>query len=221
MATGVFDGLTPDDERALRQLGVARRHKRGTYLMLEGDRSNHALLICSGRVKIVRTSADGRESVIAVRETGELVGEITALADADEPRTASLVALDDVTVRSISANELLAFVTSRPAVSRALIRQLAVRLREATARQADATGYDSLRRVARALLEQAERHGEQVAGGVQVGSGLTQTELAGLVSASPTSVARALATLRSRGLVTTARRSVVICDVEEMRRFVS
>ncbi len=215
----MFDELTPDDARALRQLGVGRRHQRGTYLMLEGDRSDHALLICTGRVKIVRTSEEGRESVVAVRGAGEVVGELTALAGA--ARNASIVALCDVTVRAIPANELLAFVSSRPAVSRAMIRQLAMRLHEATSRQADAAGYDSLRRVARVLLEQAEHYGEQVIGGVKAGPGLTQQELAGLVSASPTSVARALARLRSQGLVTTARRSVVILDLEGMRRFVS
>ena len=195
---GTFDDLPADDQRELRQLGAFRRHQRGTYLMLEGDRTDHALFICSGRLKIVRTSDEGRESVVAVREAGELVGELNALAGSSAPRAASVVALSDVTVRSIPA----------------------VRLREATERQAEAAGYDSLRRVARVLVSYAERNGEVVDGGVRQVTGLTQTDLAGLVAMSPTSVARALAALRSRGLVTTSRRSVAIPDLDAMRRFI-
>jgi CRP/FNR family transcriptional regulator, cyclic AMP receptor protein len=68
-------------------------------------------------------------------------------------------------------------------------------------------------------VELADRSGREVGGGLLVADGLSQGELAGLVAASPKSVGRALAALRSRGLVTTARRSIVIEDVEGLRRF--
>jgi CRP/FNR family transcriptional regulator, cyclic AMP receptor protein len=219
MPRGVLDGLAPDDERALHRLGTVRRHQRGTYLLLEGDRSDHVLLLRAGRIKIVRTSDDGRESLIAIREAGDLVGELNVLAGSDEPRTASAVALDDVMVQSIAAKDFLAFVAAHSAVSFSLMRQLARRLRESTGRHADAAGYDSLHRVARVLVEHAERFGKPVDGGVVAGAGLTQHELAGLVATSPTSVARALSALRARGLVTTARRQIVIRDLEGLRRF--
>jgi CRP/FNR family cyclic AMP-dependent transcriptional regulator len=219
VVAGVFDDLAPEIRSELRGLGAVRRHQRGAYLLLEGDRSSHVLLIREGRLKIVRTSNDGRESLIAVRESGELVGELNALAGSDEPRTASVVALDDVTVQSISAVDFLSFVASHPAVSFALMRQLAARLSEATSRQAEVTGYDSLHRVARVLVEHADRFGQAVDGGLLVSGGLSQSELAGLVAASPKSVARALAALRSRGLITTARRSIIIHDIDGLRRF--
>jgi CRP-like cAMP-binding protein len=219
VAVGVFDGLTPDDRRTLRDLGVVRRHQRGAYVILEGDRSDHVLVLLEGRLKIVRTNEDGRESLVAVRTAGELVGELNALAGSDAPRAASVIALDDVTVQSIPAAEFLSFVAARPQVSFSLMRSLAVRLREATARHSDAAGYDSLHRVARVLVEQAERDGRAVDGGLLVGDGLSQSDLAGLVSASPKSVGRALSTLRSRGLITTARRTIVVVDIEGLRRF--
>jgi CRP-like cAMP-binding protein len=101
------------------------------------------------------------------------------------------------------------------------MRMLGVRLREATLRQSEAAGYDSLRRVARALGELADRGGRAVDGGVAVAEGLSQSELAGLVAASPKSMARALAALRARGLVTTGRCSIVIHDVGALARFAS
>jgi CRP/FNR family transcriptional regulator, cyclic AMP receptor protein len=214
-----FASLTVAAQEQLRALGTVRRHHRGAYLMLEGERADHVLLVRSGRLKIVRTTTDGREAVVAVRGEGELVGELNALAGTVRPRVGSVVALDDAVVQVIAADDLLTFLERHPAASLGLLRLLAARLREATSRQADAAGYDVLHRVARALVAEAERDGRVVDGGTQVGAGLSQAELAGLVAASPKSLARALAVLRNRGLVATGRRSIVIRDMDGLRDF--
>ena len=95
-----------------------------------------------------------------------------------------MVALDDVVVQTIPSADFLRFVERHPAVSFGLLRQLAARLREATARHSDVAGYDVLHRVARALVDEAERDGHPVDGGTAVGAGLSQDDLAGLVAAS-------------------------------------
>ena len=216
---GFAAALTDEEREALRDVGVVRRHRRGTYVMLEGDRGDHALVVVEGRVKIVATTPDGRESLIAVRGEGELIGELNALAGDDTPRSASVCALDDIVVRSIPAAELLRFLESHPSACFRLMRQLAARLRESTVRHADAAGYDALHRVARVLVEQADRTEQSAGGPVDVGQGLSQRDLAGLVAGSPKSVSRALASLRSLGLITTSRRSILVHDVERLRRF--
>ena len=219
VADGPFASLDPGARAELHDLGTVRRYRKGAYLILEGDRSDHALFIRSGRLKIVRTSSDGREVVVAVRGAGQLVGALSALAGTDAPRTGSVVALDDVVVQTIPAAQLLPFVERHPAVSFGLLRLLAARVRESTARHADAAGYDVLHRVARALIDEADRAGRAGDDVTVVGAGLSQAELAGLVSASPKSVGRSLAVLRSRGLLSTGRRSIVIRDIDGLRRF--
>ena len=219
MVDGPFASLPAGAQEDLHELGAVRRYRRGAYMILEGDGDDHVLLVRSGRVKIVRTSVDGRETVVAVRGPGELVGELNALAGSPAPRAGSVVAMDDVVVQAVAAADLMRFLERHPAASVALLRVLATRLREATTRQADAAGYDIVHRVARVLLAQAEREGRADGGDTAVGEGLSQNELAGLVAASPKSVARALATLRDSGLVSTGRRSIVVRDLAGLRRF--
>ncbi|MDF2733114.1 MAG: helix-turn-helix protein [Desertimonas sp.] len=220
MSDSPLAALTPDERTTLDGLGGVRRHRRGAFLILEGDRNDHVLIVRTGRLKIVRTSTEGRDVLVAVRGPGELVGELTALAGSDPPRAASVVALDDVVVQVIPSADFLRFVEGHPALSFGLLRQLAARVREATARHSDVVGYDVLHRVARALLEEANRDGQVVEGGTAVGAGLSQDDLAGLVAASSKSVGRSLAVLRSLGLVSTGRRSIVINDLDGLRRFV-
>lgn len=219
MSDSPFAALTHDARTELDDLGMVRRHRRGAFLMLEGDRSDHVLIVRDGRLKIVRTSTDGRDVLVALRGPGELVGELSALAGCDAPRAASVVALDDVVVQTVPSVDFLRFVERHPAVSFGLLRQMAARLREATGRHSDVAGYDVLHRVARALVDEAERDGHPVDGGTAVGAGLSQDDLAGLVAASSKSVGRSLAVLRARGLVSTGRRSIVVNDVDALRRF--
>jgi CRP-like cAMP-binding protein len=99
-----------------------------------------------------------------------------------------------------------------------LTRGLIGRLRAAERRRLDFGSYDAPGRVARLLIEIAEEHGRTTDNGIEIGVSLSQEELAGLVTTSRESVARSLTSLRRRGLITTGRRSVVVRDMEGLRR---
>jgi CRP-like cAMP-binding protein len=213
------DGLDPDDRAALQTLGTVRRFRRDAAVLLEGDEGDQVVVLREGRVRIVSTSRDGREMLIAVRGRGELVGELNALAAESAPRAATVIAMNDVTAQTIAAAEFLSFLQHRPRVALALLRQFADRLRESSNRHVDAGAYDTLHRVARALVELAEHGGRVVDDGVLVADGLTQEDLAGLVASSRETVARTLAALRSQGLIATGRRSIVIRDLDRLRLF--
>ena len=69
------------------------------------------------------------------------------------------------------------------------------------------------------LVELAAEHGRRCEDGIELTLPLSQDELAGLVAASRESVARALGSLRSLGLVSTSRRRLVVRDVEGLVAF--
>ncbi|MCU1430746.1 MAG: cyclic nucleotide-binding protein, partial [Actinomycetia bacterium] len=71
----------------------------------------------------------------------------------------------------------------------------------------------------RRLEELVADHGEATDDGVRIALPLTQEELAGWVGASRESVARALRTLRDRGVISTGRRRVVVHDGAALARY--
>lgn len=221
MGATFLDSLAPDERDALRDLGATRRFPRESTLLFEGDRGDHALVLRVGRVRIVNCSPDGREILVAVRGPGELVGELNALSTADGTRAASVIALEEVVVQVIPGHVLVEFLHQHPGVAVALLRQFASRLRESSARHVETGSYDSLHRVARALVELAERDGHVIDTGIAVARGLTQDDVAGLVSTSRETVTRALAVLRRRELIVTERRRIVVRDLERLRQFAS
>ncbi|MGH9138735.1 MAG: Crp/Fnr family transcriptional regulator [Acidimicrobiales bacterium] len=187
----------------------------------EGEAGDVVLIITDGRVKAFVTTPDGHEVLLSLRGPGELVGELAALDEAGGPRTATVTAVIATAGRIIPGSALRRFLEERPRAAAALLRQLASRLVEADRRRVDFGAYGTTRRVARLLVELADVHGvEDAAGvGVELRLALSQDELAGLVGASRESIARALATLRQHGLVTTARHRIGIGDLDALRSF--
>ena len=88
-------------------------------------------------------------------------------------------------------------------------------------RRTDATTLDATHRLGSLLLEMAlaDRHIDDDHAPVELGIPISQDEIAGLISASRQSVARALTTLRQRGFIATGRRSITVRDVVGLRRF--
>jgi CRP-like cAMP-binding protein len=217
-AGGFLARLAPAEREALLTLGTRRSYRRGAPLFLEGDRSDHVVVVLEGRVRVSLAAADGRDLVVAVRGPGELLGELAAI-DRGEPRNASAYAVDPLMVQVVSADEFEAFLERTPRAAIALLRTFTSRLRDASRTQMEFGSFDTVARVARRLDELAASHGEPADDGVHIGLPLTQAELAGWIGASRESVARALRVLRDRGVVSTRRRQVVVHDPQALAEY--
>ncbi len=218
-ATDTFLGrLEEADREALLNAGHARHYRAGESIFAIGDPGDFVVLIILGRVKVFAPSAPGTETVLSLGGPGDLVGELSAIEDEPTPRVATVVALDAVVCRVVRASEFRSLVAGRPAVALELLRMIADRLRSSDRRRVEFGAYSTTRRVARLLVDLAADTG--LSGTVVVlRSGLTQDDLAGMVGASRESVARALATLRTLGFVSTGRRQVAVLDLVGLREF--
>lgn len=196
--------------------GRRRRYQPGSELWHEGDASDWIAVVLSGRTKVSYVTEEGVEVLLEVREPGDILGEIAALDGG--VRSAAVRAIDQVEVLDLSADAFRGFLESQPRVALHLLEMLARRLRQSGSRQVEFGAYDTLGRVARRLVELADRFGEKTPNGVAINLPLSQSELAGWVGASRESVAKALQTLRSLGWVETARRQTLIKDLEALRR---
>jgi CRP-like cAMP-binding protein len=219
-ATGTFLGrLRVVDREALLNAGRPRHYRAGEPIFVTGDPGDFIVLITQGRVKVFAPSAAGTETVLSLRGPGDVVGELSAIEDEPTPRVATVVALDAVVCRVVRADEFRSLLAGRPGVALELLRMLAARLRSSDRRRVEFGAYGITQRVARLLVDLAAAHGGLSETNVVVRSGLTQDDLAGMVGASRESVARALATLRTLGFVSTGRRQVAVLDLLGLREF--
>jgi len=209
--------LDSADHEFLLGRGTTRALSADTVLMHEGDPTNHVLVLLSGWVRVYRTTPDGQVVLLALRGPGDVIGDIAALLDF--PRTATVDSMQDTGFVQFRNDEFLACVHERPALGFALLKQMAVRLRDADAARVDYATLDVAQRVALLLVHLADTHGVMTQRGVEVLMPLTQQDIANRVGGSLRAVARAVATFRERGLLVTGRREFVVTAPDVLRSF--
>ena len=212
----LFNALDDEAATALRASMTETKLRRGEVLFREGDAGDKLYVITDGKVKLGRTSSDGRENLLAIQGPGQMFGELSLFDPG--PRSATVTAVTDAVFLSLSHEDLLRWLDGRPAVPRGLLSQLAGRLRKANDVVADLVFSDVPGRVAKALLDLADRFGRTADDGVHVHHDLTQEELAQLVGASRETVNKALADFATRGWLRLEARAVLIMDVERLKR---
>ena len=212
----LFSALDDEAASALRASMTETKIRRGEVLFREGDSGDRLFVVSDGKVKLGRTSSDGRENLLAILGPGQMFGELSLFDPG--PRSATVTAVTDVSMLVLSHDEMVRWLSGRPEVARGLLSQLAGRLRKANDVVADLVFSDVPGRVAKALLDLSARFGRTADDGVHVHHDLTQEELAQLVGASRETVNKALADFAQRGWLRLEPRSVVLLDVERLRR---
>jgi CRP/FNR family cyclic AMP-dependent transcriptional regulator len=216
-AAPLFEGLDDAAYAALAGRVTTTRIARGDDLFREGDPGHALHVVVDGKVKICRSSPDGRENVVAILARGDLLGELS-LFDA-QPRGATATAVVDAELATLAEADFHAWLGEHPHVSYGLLRALAVRLRQTNEQMADLVFTDVPGRIAKTVLGLAERFGEASEdGAVRVAHDLTQEELAQLVGASRETVNKALAEFAARGWLRVDGRAVVLLDRDRLAR---
>src|SRR6266513_1425955 len=154
----LFEPLDDEGARALRAGVVDVQLARGDRLFDEGDAGDRLYVILDGKIKLTRAAPDGRENLLSVLGPGDMFGELSLFDP--RPRTASATALTDTRLAAMAHDALRPWLTGRPEVAMHLLRALAQRLRRANDVMADLVFTDVPGRVARALLDLADRFGQ-------------------------------------------------------------
>jgi CRP/FNR family transcriptional regulator len=212
----LFAALDSDSAAALEAMLTTRSVARGHVVFREGDEGDRLFIVIDGKVKISRAAADGRENLLAVLGSGEMFGELSLFDPG--PRTATVSAVTDSTLASLDHDDLRPLLVERPGVAVELLQALAQRLRRTNEAMADLVFTDVPGRVAKALLDLAEKFGVSEADGIRVRHDLTQEELAQLVGASRETVNKALSEFAHRGWLRIEGRSVLLLDSERLTR---
>ncbi len=205
----LFGDLTDDEIDAVVTASSRRELRRGDVLFSEGDESDRLYLVEDGRLAMTQRSPDGRESVVALMERGDLFGEMP-LFDG-QGRSTEARALETSSVTMVPYAPLQALYDARPTLLWSVVRMLSNRLRATDSALADSVFLDVTGRTAKRLLELAGDADEFVLP-------VTQEELAGMVGASRERVNKAIASFLKLGWLDQRDRRYVITDREQLTR---
>jgi CRP-like cAMP-binding protein len=205
----LFQGFDTD---ALEKIAAASQvvaQRRNDIVFGEDDAPDAMYVVRSGRIAMANTSVDGRESVMALMEAGDLFGEMPLLDGGK--RSASARALEPSELVRVPYGPVEEVLRERPELLWGVVRLLVQRLRTTDAALADSVFLDVTGRTAKRLLELAGGADEFVLP-------VTQEELAGMVGASRERVNKALSAFIRLGWLEQSERRYRITDREQLAR---
>jgi CRP-like cAMP-binding protein len=208
----LFERLTPGECRRLEGRAVMRTVRRGGMIYFPTEPGRSVLVLARGRVKIKAVTVDGKETIFAFIEPGELFGEL-ALVDS-EPRNEYAQAVEESQVLAIPQEEMLWLMEQRPDVALHVTKLLGFRRRRIENRLRNILFRSTRERAAALLLELLQTHGRAVGRHWEVGLPLSHQDLANLIGATRETMTGTLGQLQREGLIEIRRRRIVVLDRE-------
>ncbi|MEU8953925.1 Crp/Fnr family transcriptional regulator [Streptomyces sp. NPDC048518] len=208
--------LESADRSTLLGLGHVLDFAPRSVLLYEREPSSHVLFLVKGWSKVTAAAPNGYEALLALRGPGDVIGESAALTG--RPRSATVTALEPVRAVALEREQFTDFLSRSPSVSFALLGLTSDRTRAADRRRLEYASMSVRERFAVLLLELARTHGRRTDEGIELCVPLSKQELAGSVGASREAIQRLLKELRTRGVVVTGRRELLIVRPDVLRR---
>ena len=193
-----------------------RSYSGGETIYTQGDLGTDMYRLVRGSVRLSVSSSDGREVLYLFFEPGDCFGD-SSLVD-QEPRPQTAEALGETEVQILSRTSYLHLREKHPQIDQALLRLFSRQMRLMIAHVADAHLFDLPTRVASRIVATAMSFGVQTPAGLALSVPLSQSEIASMVGASRQTVNRVLQQFQSEGLISTAYGSLVVRDMERLRR---
>jgi CRP-like cAMP-binding protein len=212
--TRLLRGVSPGTLEALAMRCHPRRIARDELLFLAGQAAEVFHLLAEGRVKVVRETEDGREVILRLIGPGEMFGGAGVWDAPVYPATA--VVAEDSVVLQIPSRNFVALLDAHADLGRAIMRELAARLREAEARISELQTERVERRIARVLLRLANKTGRKIERGIELGVPLSRQDLSELAGTTLSTASRTLAAWDQQGIVDAGRERVTIRRAHEL-----
>ena len=194
------------------------RYAAGDEIFAKGAPGHSMMAVLRGIVRISSISLAGKEIVFNLLSEGEIFGEI-ALLDGGE-RSADATAVTDCELLVLSRRNLMPLLENHADICLMLIKILCQRLRRTSEQVEDVLFRHLESRIAKALLQLAERSGRPDLHGASLDLHLSQRELANIVGSSRESVNKQLQVWHRAGLIDLAKGAIVIRDAAAIARLV-
>ncbi|MGV8967813.1 MAG: Crp/Fnr family transcriptional regulator [Cellulomonas sp.] len=208
----LFASLSVGELSAIDARMVSLSWAAGDVLFTAGAPADHLYVLASGRVKVSRPTAGGREIVVDFLTPGDLFGTLTALGEPTYPETAQ--ALTTTCALRIDPTAFRAVLTEHPQVALRVLDDVAARLARARSDLGHQSTDTVAQRVAATLLRLADKLGQERAGdgGTLLQIPLSRADLAGMTNSTPESVSRVMSQLRKDRTIDSGRRWTAVLD---------
>ena len=211
----VFAEIEAAELAKIVRVGVRKKYKKGSIILLEEETGAALFVIISGKVKIVRTDDEGREVILSILGENDFFGEMSILDGLS--RSASVVAITKTELFMIHRRDFLKLMQDVPSVAISLLKEMTMRLRKADSQIKSLSLKDATGRVANVILQLADDIGTIRKGRVEIDELPLQQDLANMAGTSRETISRVVHSFIKKGLVEMRGNKLIISDYEKFK----
>ncbi len=214
----VFSQLSEAKLDEFCDLKLVNHYKKAQRIFYEGEPNLGLYILCSGKVKLSRSSKLGHKQIMDIAGPCGLLGEKDLFLK--NRRTVTAEAMQDCVVCFVKKEAFLEFLRQSPEVAVKMFEQLSTELDQAEEKIEALTVMDVKKRLATLLLRLAAQYGKEMPNGKLIEIALTREEMAEMVGATQETVIRALSGFRRERLIKDCDRQILLINEERLKRMV-
>ena len=210
----LFEQLSPEEITRIESQSRMQTLPRKGLVYLPSDSSDAVFLLTKGRIKLYNLTSEGKETVLAFIEPGELFGELSLLNPGQREEFAE--AMSTSTIVMISGEVIRNLIESRPSLTIQLTRLMGLRRQRIERRLKSLLFRSNRERLVYLLLELAARYGERSEEGIALSIRLSHQELSSVIGSTRETVTVLLGELQHERSLIIKRRQIILTNLRQL-----
>ena len=186
----LFASLTDEELRHVSDKLVVKRFQKNEIILQEEDTNEYMYIIMNGKVKVVQTTEDGKEILLAIHQSGDFFGEMSLIDGKTSPAT--VIATENSTAAILSKKDFYSLMETQKKVLDNLLLILCSRHRESWEKIQMLNYKNASHRIKILFLMLSDKYGEKTAEGVTLNIKLTHQEMAEMTGMTRETVTRVI-----------------------------
>ncbi len=211
----IFSDLSQETIDEIVKVGTTKTYGKDNIILLEEEEGSALFVILKGKVKIIRTSGDGREVILTIMGEYDFFGEMSVLDGLK--RSATAVAMENTEIFIIQRDEFLELLKKYAEIALALLQEFTKRLRTSDMQIKSLSLKDAEGKVATVLLQLADDIGRIKSGIVEIDRLPLQQDLANMAGTSRETISRTLQSFARKGWIEMVGSKLKILNYEKFK----
>lgn len=193
--TPLFGGMAQKQLAQIGHIAIDKHYKRGETIFWEGEPGVGFYVVARGKVKIYKSSAEGKEQILHIFGPGNPIGEVPVFSGSHFP--ASAQAIEKSRLLFFPRHDFVDLIASQPSLALNMLALLSARLRQFTLQVENLSLKEVPARLASYLVYLSEE--QKRPGGVVLP--ISKGQLASLLGTIPETLSRIFNKMTAQGLI--------------------
>ncbi len=190
---------------------VTNVYKKGQILFNEGSPALGVYCVLDGQIKILKNSENGKETIMKLAGSGDVLGLRGVLTENNHPATAKV--MQDSHICFIDRKFFKELIQKSPEAANSLILRLAKDVTKLEDNLGDMSTKTVRQRLVQLLLSFCQIYGMQKNGEIFIDLKITRAEMASMIGTTPETVIRELSDMDEQGVIRQDVKKIFVPDM--------